>query len=88
MRIIIGAPGNGAALKDAVKSHLEADARVSEVTDISTPEITYPQVSFEAAQAIVEDRADRGILICGTGIGTPSPRARCAGCVRRRRMTW
>ena len=70
MRIIIGAPGNRAALKDAVKSHLEADSRVSEVIDISAPEVTYPQVSFEAAQAIVEGRADRGILICGTGIGT------------------
>ena len=70
MRIIIGAPGNGAALKDAVKSHLEADSRVSEVIDISAPEVTYPQVSFEAAQAIVEGRVDRGILICGTGIGT------------------
>ena len=70
MRIIIGAPGNGAALKDAVKSHLEADSRVSEVIDISAPEVTYPQVSFEAAQAIVEGRADRGILICGTGVGT------------------
>ena len=70
MRIIIGAPGNGAALKYAVKSQLEADSRVSEVIDISTPEVTYPQVSFEAAQAIVEGRADRGILICGTGIGT------------------
>lgn len=70
MRIVIGAPANGAVLKDEVKAWLEADVRVSEVFDLSTPEITYPEVSFQAAQAIVDHRADRGILICGTGIGT------------------
>lgn len=70
MRIVIGAPGNGAALKDAVKEALEADGRVSEVIDLSTESITYPEVSFRAANAIANGDADRGILICGTGIGT------------------
>ncbi len=70
MRIVIGAPSNGSALKDAIKSWLEADDRVTEVIDISTPEITYPAVSFAAAQVILDQRADRGILVCGTGVGT------------------
>ena len=70
MRIVIGAPGNGLALKDALKEHLHRDERVSAVTDLSEPDITYPQVSFRAAQAIVDGRADRGILVCGTGVGT------------------
>lgn len=79
MRIVIGAPGNGAALKDAMKAWLEADDRVSEVLDLSTPEITYPDVSFRAARAIVEGRADRGILVCGTGIGTAIAANKVAG---------
>ena len=70
MRIVIGAPGNGAVLKNELKSFLEADDRVSEVIDLSIPGITYPDVSFRAGQAIVEGRADRGVLVCGTGIGT------------------
>lgn len=70
MRIVIGAPGNGAALKDELKAQLEQDARVSEVVDLSTPDITYPDVSFQAAQAIAAGTADRGILVCGTGVGT------------------
>jgi ribose 5-phosphate isomerase B len=70
MRIVIGAPGNGAHLKDAMKAYLQSDARVDEVIDLSTPDATYPAVSFNAAQAIVDGRADRGILVCGTGIGT------------------
>lgn len=70
MRIVIGAPGNGAQLKDAMKAYLESDARVDEVIELSTPDATYPAVSFHAAQEIVDGRADRGILVCGTGIGT------------------
>lgn len=70
MRIAIGAPGNGAALKDEIKAALEADDRVSEVVDLSTDGITYPAVSIQAAQRIADGQADRGILICGTGIGT------------------
>lgn len=70
MRIVIGAPDNGVALKDELKAYLEADDRVSAVIDLSAAGISYPEVSFQAAQAIVDQRADRGILICGTGVGT------------------
>ncbi|WP_019157290.1 RpiB/LacA/LacB family sugar-phosphate isomerase [Brevibacterium senegalense] len=70
MRIVIGAPGNGVILKDELRAQLEADDRVSAVVDLSSADITYPQVSFLAAQAVLDGKADRGILVCGTGIGT------------------
>lgn len=70
MRVVIGAPSNGAALKDAIKEFLEGDERVSEVVDLSEPDITYPQVSFDAARAVVDGKADRAVLVCGTGVGT------------------
>lgn len=70
MRIIIGAPGNGAVLKETLREKLAGDERVSALVDLSTPDITYPEISFRAGRAIVEGRADRGILVCGTGIGT------------------
>ncbi|MEE6282167.1 RpiB/LacA/LacB family sugar-phosphate isomerase [Georgenia sunbinii] len=70
MRIVIGAPANGATLKDELKAQLAADDRVSTVVDLSRVDITYPQVSFLAAQAVLDGRADRAILVCGTGIGT------------------
>lgn len=44
MRIVIGAPGNGATLKDELKAQLEADDRVTSVVDLSSRDITYPQV--------------------------------------------
>ena len=64
MRIAIGAPGNGALLKDALEERLVEDGRVSDVLDLSTPEITYPEVSFQVARAVAEGRVDRGLLIC------------------------
>jgi len=70
VRVVIGAPGNGADLKDAVKEFLEQDERVTEVVDLSRPDITYPDVSFQAAQQVVDGKADRAVLVCGTGVGT------------------
>src|SRR5690625_248122 len=79
MRIVIGAPSNGVALKDALKEALVADDRVTEVLDLSEANTQYPEVSFEAAHAILAGRADRGILICGTGLGTSIAANKVAG---------
>lgn len=70
MRIVIAAPSNGIELKNALKARLQTDPRVSRLTDLSTPDGTYPQLSFAAAQEVAAGRADRAILICGTGVGT------------------
>jgi len=70
MRVVIGAPSNGSVLKDQIKDFLEQDERVAEVIDISTPEVTYPAVSFQAAERVVAGQADRAVLVCGTGVGT------------------
>ena len=70
MRLVIGAPDNGTVLKDEIKERLVADRRVSSLVDLSEPGITYPQVSFLAGEAVADARADRAILICGTGVGT------------------
>jgi len=70
MRLVIAAPSNGTELKNALKARLQTDPRVSRLTDLSTSDGTYPQLSFAAAQEVAAGRADRAILICGTGVGT------------------
>ena len=70
MRLIIAAPANGLILKDALKAHLQRDPRVERLDDLSDEALSYPAVSFAAAQKIAAGEADRAILICGTGIGT------------------
>ncbi len=70
MRLIIAAPANGTTLKNTLKAHLQNDPRVDSLTDLSSSDGTYPQLSFAAAQEVAAGRADRAILICGTGVGT------------------
>lgn len=79
MRIAIGAPANGAALKDSLRAHLDADRRVDAIVDLSTPEVTYPAVSIAVARAVADGKADRGLLVCGTGIGTAIVANKVAG---------
>ena len=70
MRLVIAAPANGAILKDVLKAHLQHDPRIERLDDLSDEALSYPALSFAAAQKIAAGEADRAILICGTGIGT------------------
>lgn len=42
---------------------------VLDLGPLGTEAVDYPDFAFSVAQAVSEGRADRGILICGTGIG-------------------
>jgi ribose 5-phosphate isomerase B len=70
MRIALGADHAGVALKDDVKRLLEA--RGIGYTDFgtnSTDSVDYPDYAATVAHAVVGGGYDRGILVCGTGIG-------------------
>jgi len=71
LKIAIGTDHNGFDLKEAVKKYVEEQLEY-EVVDYgcySCEEIDYPDVAFEVSQAIQEEEVERGILICGTGLG-------------------
>lgn len=53
MKIVVGAPANGAELKKENRKFLEKDERVTSVADLSSPDVTYPVVSIRAAEMIV-----------------------------------
>ena len=68
--IAIGSDHGGFALKQAVMKHL--DARGLAYKDYGTyseASCDYPVYAKAVAQAIVSGECERGILICGTGIG-------------------
>lgn len=72
LRIVIGGDDAGFTYKEAIRADLEADPRVVEVTDVgvSRDETTaYPHVAVAAARLVAEGRADRALLVCGTGLG-------------------
>ncbi|CAM1501247.1 Fc.00g104090.m01.CDS01 [Cosmosporella sp. VM-42] len=72
-RIAIGCDEAGISYKNQIKKDFEADGRVSEIFDVGSDEASdktpYPLRAAEAARLIAEGKADRALLICGTGLG-------------------
>lgn len=70
--IVVGADDAGFAYKEMLSRMLETDARVDAVLDVGVDReghTPYPTVAIAAATLIAEGRADRGLLVCGTGLG-------------------
>ncbi len=71
VRIAVGSDHAGFELKAALAAHV-ADAG-HQVTDLGTgsPDVPvdYPGYGLAVGRAVAEGRADRGICVCGTGIG-------------------
>ena len=63
----------GVSYKNTIKKDLEADDRVSEVIDVGSNDTSdktpYPTRAAAAARLVAEGKADRALLICGTGLG-------------------
>jgi ribose 5-phosphate isomerase B len=72
LRIVVGADDAGYEYKEALKGDLLADARVADVIDVgvgSDEHTAYPHVAVAAARLVAEGKADRALLVCGTGLG-------------------
>ncbi|MCE5244667.1 MAG: ribose 5-phosphate isomerase B [Syntrophobacteraceae bacterium] len=70
MKIILGSDHGGYELKEKISLYLKD--RNYEVEDIGThghESVDYPYYAVQVARAVAEGKADRGILVCGSGIG-------------------
>lgn len=70
MRIVLAADHRGHSLKEKV--HLLLTEEGHEVVDMGTNSARscdYPDMGSKAAKAVAAGKVDRGILVCGTGIG-------------------
>ena len=84
--LAIGCDHGGYALKQEILAHLKK--RGVEVKDFGTyndDSCDYPVYARAVAQAVTSGECERGILICGTGIGisiaaNKVPGVRCALC--------
>lgn len=68
--IAIGCDHAGLNLKSLLKSDLEAAGY--DVLDLGTnapDSVDYPDFGFAVAEAIADGRAEKGVLVCGSGIG-------------------
>src|SRR3954468_20972466 len=70
MRIALGADHAGYQLKDQIKQHLEQQGISVRDEGTSSPEsVDYPDYARAVAHDVSVQRADLGILVCGSGIG-------------------
>lgn len=71
-RVVVAADSAGVEYKDVLKADLEADPRVDEVIDVGVQageDVDYPHVAVKGARVIAAGDADRGLFVCGTGMG-------------------
>jgi len=70
MRIALGADHAGFALKDLLRSELErAGHKVADFGTNSADSADYPDFAAPVGHAVACGQADRGILVCGSGVG-------------------
>jgi ribose 5-phosphate isomerase B len=69
MRIAIGSDHTGVELKAHLVAHVLGEYAVTDVGAHSADPVDYPDVARAVTKLIRRGDAERGILICGTGIG-------------------
>jgi ribose 5-phosphate isomerase B len=71
-RVVVAADSAGYNYKELIRQDLESDSRVDKVIDAGLSageDIDYPHIAVKAARIITSGQADRGIFVCGTGMG-------------------
>lgn len=70
MKIAVGCDHGGLILKNLAKDVLQKQGfEVIDMGTYTTDSVDYPDFAAKVAQAVVSGEVERGILVCGTGIG-------------------
>ena len=70
MKIVIGSDHLGLELKNIIRDFLkEKEIEVNDFGTMSKEPVDYPDIAKKVAKAVAKGDCQRGILICGTGIG-------------------
>lgn len=70
MKIAIGCDHGGITLKDSIVNYLEErGVKIEDFGTFGTESVDYPDFAYKVARSVADGKADKGILMCGTGIG-------------------
>src|SRR5918997_5859145 len=71
MRVAVAFDHRGVKLRDRVLEEIAArgDSVVDLGTDTDAVRVDYPDKARELGRSILEGRAERGVLVCGSGVG-------------------
>lgn len=70
MKIVLASDHGGFQLKETIKEHLIKNGyNITDIGVYNTDSVDYPDYGKKAAEMVANKELDRGIIICGTGIG-------------------
>ena len=70
MKVAIGCDHGALALKESVKKVLaELGAEIDDIGTYTEDSVDYPDIAEMVCGKVVSGAADRGVVLCGTGIG-------------------
>ena len=70
MRFVVGADHRGYQLKDAIAAYLRAQSHEVLDTGVDNGDsVDYPDIAANVGRAIQDGRGERGVLVCGSGVG-------------------
>lgn len=69
MKIGIASDHRGVILKEKIKRYLNDSYQIIDYGTNSIESVDYPQYAYKIGEDIKSKKIERGILICGTGIG-------------------
>lgn len=70
MRIVVGSDHAGFSLKAAVVEHIKAlGHQVVDVGSFDEKPVDFPDIAKLVTGSVVDKKADRGLMVCGTGVG-------------------
>ena len=70
MKIVIGGDHAGYALKEVLLPFLEQRGHeVLHVGSFTPDQVDFPDIAQKVCRAILSGEAERGIMVCGTGVG-------------------
>ncbi|NKX56585.1 ribose-5-phosphate isomerase [Arthrobacter mobilis] len=72
LRLVVGSDDAGFDYKEILKRDLQENPAVASVTDVGVDadgHTDYPHIAVTAAMLVAEGKADRALLVCGTGLG-------------------
>ena len=69
MKIALASDHAGFPMKEHIREYLASKYDVKDFGTYSTDSVDYPDYGAKAAEAVASGECERGILVCGSGIG-------------------
>src|ERR1700750_1700591 len=79
MRVAVAFDHRGVALRESIIEALQGHEVIDLGTHTSVPRVDYPDRAQQIGDEIIAGRAERGVLVCGSGVGAAVAACKIAG---------